>query len=105
MREEFAVADGLEGGEVGEREERAGLGFETVGNHLVDTGVDSGVEFFAWADEGELEDSEGARLRLARAEGGDGASTDEAELEGVEDTAWVAEIGSAAIDGVDGLEA
>ena len=45
MREELAVADGLEGREMRKVDEGLGLGDETVDDHLVDTGVDAVVEF------------------------------------------------------------
>ena len=94
------VTDRIEGVEVALGVEGAGFAEEAVGHHLVDAGVDATEELFAWADEPDLEDAEGAHFDGTRAEVGIGAAGGATDLDGVDDTARVAAVDFGEVHGV-----
>ena len=100
MLKKLFVTDRVEGVEVALGVEGASLAEEAVGHHLVDAGVDAAEELFAWADEPDLEDAEGAHFDGTRAEVGVGAAGGAADLDGVDDTARIAAVDFSEVHGV-----
>ena len=100
MLKKLLVTDRVEGVEVALGIEGAGFAEEAVGHHLVDAGVDAMEELFAWADEPDLEDAEGAHFDGTRAKVGVGAAGGAADLDGVDDTTRVAAVDFGEVHGV-----